>query len=466
LIPAVASGERQQILKLRRSPSSGISSVWNWKTPANFQEHCADRERVNPAAAPSPGGGKPVPRPGTNFVARQPILTADEKVFGYELLFRDGVEDFFSDSAIDADVASRSTLNTSMLLGLDALCDGRRAFVNCTRDILLKDYITLLPSGQTVVEVLETVPADDLVVAACRRLKEAGYMIALDDFAVNDPREALTDLADIIKVDLRATSADDVAAMANRYGPWRCRMLAEKVETREEFVTVNNAGFRYFQGYFFRRPETLTAHEIPGNRLNYLRMLTAVSQPELDLRGIENLVKSETSLCYRLLRYLNSAAFGFGAEIHSVRHALSILGEREVRRWIRLVATLGAGQDKASDLVLASLVRARFCEQLSPKLPHADSDLFLMGMLSLMDNILEIPMQQVLDNVPLDHESKAVLLGGASRLRPFYQLMLAQESGEWETMSALASQLHLSENDVAESYWQALQWARQVSAGA
>ena len=417
------------------------------------------------ASALNPDEGKPAPKPNTHFVARQPILTADEKVFGYELLFRDGVEDFFGATGAEAEAASRSTLNTSMLLGLDVLCDGRRAFVNCTRDILLKDYITLLPSGQTVVEVLETVPADDLVVAACRRLKEAGYMIALDDFGVNDPREALTDLADIIKVDLRATSVADAASMMKRYGPWRCRMLAEKVETREEFVATKKSGFLYFQGYFFRRPETLTTHEIPGNRLNYLRMLTAVSQRELNLRDIENLVKGETSLCYRLLRYLNSAAFGFGAEIQSVRHALSILGEREVRRWIRLVATLGAGQDKSSDLVLASLVRAHFCELLSPKIPHGDSDLFLMGMLSLMDNILEIPMRQVLDNIPIDQESKAVLLGGASRLQPFYRLMLAQESGEWKIVSELTSQLHLKESDVAEAYWQALQWARQVSAG-
>jgi c-di-GMP-related signal transduction protein len=423
---------------------------------------------TTPSSALSPGEDKPVPQPGTHFVARQPILTTDEKVFGYELLFRDGIEDFFRSP--DSDAASRSTLNSSMLLGLDVLCDGRRAFVNCTRDILLKDYVTLLPAGQTVVEILETVPADDPVVAACRRLKEAGYMIALDDFVVNDGREALTDLADIIKVDLRATAASDAAAMVQRYGPWRCRLLAEKVETREEFIASKKAGFLYFQGYFFRRPEILTAHEIPANRLNYLRMLTAVSQPELDVRHIENLVKGEASLCYRLLRYLNSAAFGFKAEIHSVRHALSILGEREVRRWIRLVASLGAGQDKASDLVLAALVRARFCELLSPKVQHnvqhGDSDLFLMGMLSLMDVILEIPMRQVLDNVPIDQECKAVLLGVTSRLRSFYQLMLAQESGEWTAVKALTTQLQLSESDVSAAYWQAMQWAREVSAGA
>jgi c-di-GMP-related signal transduction protein len=416
-----------------------------------------------PSSALGANKDKPLPQPGTQFVARQPILTTDEKVFGYELLFRDGIEDFFRSP--DSDAASRSTLNTSMLLGLDVLCDGRRAFVNCTRDILLKDYVTLLPSGQTVVEILETVPADDLVVAACRRLKEAGYMIALDDFGPDDPREALSDLADIIKVDLRVTSADDAAAMVQRYGPWRCRLLAEKVETREEFLASKKAGFLYFQGYFFRRPEIVTAHEIPANRLNYLRMLTAVSQPELDVREIENLVKGEASLCYRLLRYLNSAAFGFAAEIHSVRHALSILGEREVRRWIRLVASLGAGQGKSSDLVLSALVRARFCELLSPKIQHGDSDLFLMGMLSLMDTILEIPMRQVLDNVPIDQECKAALLGVTSRLRPFYQLMLAQESGEWVVVKELGAQLQLSESDVSDGYWQAMQWARQVSSG-
>jgi EAL and modified HD-GYP domain-containing signal transduction protein len=378
-------------------------------------------------------------------------------------LFRDGVENFFGETDVDA--ASRSTLNTSMLIGLDALCDGRRAFINCTREILLKDYITLLPSAQAVVEVLETVPADDLVVAACQRMKQAGYLIALDDFGVNDPREALTDLADIIKVDLRATSASDAALMVKKYGPWRCRMLAEKVETRDEFVAAKKAGFLYFQGYFFRRPEILTAHEIPANQLNYVRMLTAVSQPELDVRLIENLVKGEASLCYRLLRYLNSAAFGFAAEIQSVRHALSILGEREVRRWIRLVATLGAGQGKASDLVLAALVRARFCELLSPKIQSGNSDLFLLGMLSLMDSILEIPMRQVLENVPIDMESKAALLGTASSLRPVYQLMLAQESGEWKAVSDLSAQLRLAESEVADAYFEAMQWARQVSAG-
>jgi c-di-GMP-related signal transduction protein len=409
-----------------------------------------------------PDGQQPRSGPGARFIARQPILTREEQVFGYELLFRDGVENYFRSS--DPDAASRSTLDSSILMGLDVLCGNRRAFVNCTRDVLLKDYITLLPSSQVVVEVLETVTPDDQVLAACQRLKEAGYLIALDDFAADDPRQSLTDLADILKVDIRRTQAEQRVELMKRYGPWRCRMLAEKVETREEFFAVRKEGFVYFQGYFFREPEMLTTHEIPSNRLHYVRMLQAVSRPELDSREIENLIKSEASLCYRLLRYMNSASFGFANEIHSVRHALSLLGEREVRRWVRLVATFGAAQAKSSELVLAALVRARFCELLSSKIQHGDSDLFLLGLFSLMDSILETPMADLLTNVPVDQETKSVLLGGASRLRPLYQLMLARESGEWQDTSELSRQLHLTESEIAEAYWQAMQWARLVSA--
>ena len=395
-------------------------------------------------------------------MARQPILTKDEKVFGYELLFRDGIEDYFCPK--DPEAASKIMLDSSLIMGLDVLCNGGRAFVNCTRDMLLKDYVTLLPSSHTVVEILESVEPDDLVMAACQRLKEGGYMIALDDFSIDDKREPLTNIADIIKVDVRSTSPEERLAMVKKYGPWRCRMLAEKVETREEFMSAKKAGFAYFQGYFFRRPETMKTHAVPGNQLNYIKMLQVVSKPELEPREIENAIKGEASLCYRLLRYMNSANFGFASEIHSVRHALSMLGEREVRRWVRLVVTLAAGQNKSSDLVLSALVRARFCELLSPKIKHGESDLFLLGLLSLMDSILELPMTDVLEKVPIDQETRAVLLGETSYLRPLYQLMLAQESGDWQGTATLSKTLKLPESEVAEVHWNAMQWARQMTA--
>jgi len=414
--------------------------------------------------APKPAIAPTAPDAGArlNYVARQPILTADEKVFGYELLFRDGVENHFCET--DADSASRRTLDTSIQIGLQMLCDGRRAFVNCTRDVLLKDYMTLLPSTLAVVEVLESVPVDDLVIAALQRLKQAGYVIALDDFVANDPREPLTEFADILKVDIRQTPVDQAIATMKKYGPWRCRLLAEKVETREEFAAAKAAGFIYFQGYFFQKPEVLQSREIPANKMNYLRLLRAVSEPEIDVRKFEDMIKQEVSITYRLLRYLNSAAFGVQNEVHSIRHALALLGEREVRRWIRLAATLNMAENRSSELVTSAMLRARFCELLSPKVPHGESDLFLMGLFSMVDAILEIPMDKILEAVPMDFETKAVLLGKSSKLRPLYELMLARELGNWEKATECIRQLGLTESEVADAYWQAIQWARQVSA--
>ncbi len=396
------------------------------------------------------------------YVARQPIFDREEKVFGYELLFRDGLENAFHG---DTDEASRATLDRTLLMGLDVLCDGRRAFVNCTRDTLIKGLVTLLPSTTTVVEVLESVPADPDVLAACQRLKEAGYTIALDDYVANDPREALAELADIIKVEMQLTTEAEREALIRKFEPWHCRMLAEKVETNAEFVRAREQGFVYFQGYFFRRPEMMHTRDMPAHQMNYLRMLQEVSRPDLDVGGLEKLIKEEASICYRLLRYLNSAVFGFQNEIHSVRHALSILGERDVRRWVRLVAAVGAGQEKTSDLVLSALVRGRFGELLAPRVEHGESDLFLLGLLSLIDAMLEMPMAEVLEKIPLDHATKAVLLVQPSALRPVYQLMLAHESGEWEAAAELSCRLRLDSEEVAGFFWQAQQWAREVSSG-
>jgi c-di-GMP-related signal transduction protein len=410
-------------------------------------------------------GAKPQKSKGGNpslrYVARQPILSAEEKVFGYELLFRDGIEEYFR--ATDSDAASRSTLDTSILMGVDVLCDGRLAFINCTREVLLKDYITLLPPTQAVVEVLESVPVDELVIAACQRMRAAGYLVALDDYEVGDAREPLAQVADIIKVDLRTTSMEDAAGLVKRFRTAKCRLLAEKVETREEFLAAKQAGFAYFQGYFFRKPELMHAREIPANRINYLRLLQAITRAEPDPKEIEDVIKGEASLVYRLLRYLNSPVFGFTREIRSVGHALAMLGEREVCRWIRLAATLIAAQNKPSDLVLSALVRGRFCELLGPKLTYGGSDLFLVGLLSLMDAILEIPMGVVLEGISVDKDTKAVLLGQESQLSLVYRLMLAQEAADWDKVTRLSGQMQIQEAFVAECRWEAMEWARQMT---
>jgi c-di-GMP-related signal transduction protein len=290
-----------------------------------------------------------------------------------------------------------------------------------------------------------------LVIAACERLRVAGYMIALDDYGANDPRDPLTPLADIIKVDFERTTPAERTELVKRYGCPKRQMLAEKVETRDQFEAALQAGFVYIQGYFFRRPEVLKAGEIPANQVNYLRMLKAVSREEIDIREVENLIKSEASVLYRLLRYLNSPMYGMRNEIHSIRHTLAILGEREIRRWIRLVALVSAGEVKTSDPGVIGSGAGRFCELLSMRIPRTQSDLFLVGMVSMMDAILDIPMAEVLDKIAIDQDTKCVLSGHGGRLQPVYELMLAQEAGDWGKAKTSATRLRVGESEVGAS---------------
>jgi c-di-GMP-related signal transduction protein len=391
------------------------------KFPGNY----ADIERVKPSPAKEKSSGfSGLALPSQRYVARQPILDRAQNVFGYEILFRNGVEDYFN---ADPELAARSTVDSSLLFGITTLCHNRRAFVNCTREVLFKDLITLLPPTQAVAEILETVEPEDRVIAACKRLKSSGYLIALDDFAPNDPRVPLCEFADIIKVDVRATRPEERAGMMRRSASPKCKMLAEKIETPHEFQQARDMGFKYFQGYFFCRPELVIGREVPASRVHYVRLLEMVSRREIDMLELEKLLKQEASISYRLLRYLNSPVFGMALEVKST---MGILGEREMRRWIRLVVTVGAAEQTCSELVLMGLTRARFCEMLSDRV-QSNGDLFLMGLLSMMDAILEVSMEVLLEQIPVERETKAVLLGQKSTLQPLHQLLLAHESGNW-----------------------------------
>ncbi len=406
----------------------------------------------------------PVEKPAP-CIARQPILTADESVVGYELFFREDREQRRFSS--DADSATSAAIDTLNLVGLGVLCDGRLAFINCTHDALLTDYFALLPPDDVVVEIQETVPADEDAIQACRHLKQKGYSIALDNFVPDDRREPLVPYADFIKVDVTRIVPAHGASLVKRYATASCRMLAHKVETRQHFLTAQKAGFTRFQGYFFRHPENFRVREIPANQATYLRLLSAVSKPGVDFAEIEALIKHEPALCYRLLRYLNSPLLGLSAPVVSVRNALTLLGEQESVRWIRMATTLVMGQEKSSDLVLASLVRARFCELIAPRIEHGKADLFLLGMLSLIDAILAVPIGVVVEELCLDAAIKEQLLaakvGKKTPLSPIYDLMLAREVGDWGLVTQLGKQLNLSLSFVAETSNAAMRWAHEVT---
>jgi c-di-GMP-related signal transduction protein len=394
------------------------------------------------------------------FVARQPIFDRSRKVIGYELLFRAGVDEYFRG---EGEQASRSTLDTSVVLGLDTLCNGRLAFINCTAAILVKESVTLLPPNQVVIEIVETVEPNEQLIGAIRKLRASGFTIALDNFSPGDHREKLVEFADLIKVDVRTTTTSERSSLLADYRR-SCELLAARVETQEEFREAYEMGFSQFQGYFFRHPELMAVNQIPAHRLTFLRLLELVSHEDLDIDELEKVIKQDANICYRLLRYLNSAAFGFRNEVRSIRQAITILGERELRRWVRLLVTLTASSDKSGELVIGALTRARFCELISQRL-HCEGDLFLLGLLSLMDAILGIPMEVIVEHIPLDEETKTTLKGQSSAYQTFYQLVLAQESGDWAQCSALAGRLKLSEADASTMWWQAAEWAQQIRRG-
>jgi c-di-GMP-related signal transduction protein len=393
------------------------------------------------------------------YLARQPILNRARELFAYELLFRSSLQN--SCDGVDLDLASASVLDTSFLIGLEKITAGHPMFINCPRDFLLRDYVSLFPPQSVVVEILETVKPDQEVIDACRRLKRAGYLIALDDFIDSPDWAPLVAIADIIKVDFRLTDRREQSAIVSRYSGKKIRMLAEKVETHEEFAAGMQIGYSLFQGYFFCRPEMMQHRDLPSSKLTYLELMRAATAPEFDVRELALKIKHEPSLTFRLLRYLNSTVFGLRSEIHSVAHALSLLGEGELRKWIAVVSVGMLAEGKPDELMTVPLVRGRFCELLAPLagVPGQANDLFLMGLLSVMDAILDQPLVSILAELPVRSEIKDALQAQTGLYRQLLEIATAHERADWEKVGVLASETGMNEEQVSSLYVSAVDWS-------
>jgi c-di-GMP-related signal transduction protein len=394
------------------------------------------------------------------FAARMPILCTGEKIFGYKLLFRSDVNNYFHSA--EGDHASRGVIDLSSLIGFNTLSNNLPAFIVTTRDILVRQYLALLPSDKVIAEIPDTVFCDAEVVRACKQLKESGFKIALSNFRADDPRSELVEIADFLKVDIRMSTLADIATLTSCHRGRRPQLIAEKVETREDFEFCKAGGFSLFEGYFFRKPEMMRARGAQSNRTVHLRLLAAISRPNLNWRELEEIVKSDPMLYYRLLRYLNSTIFGLRGEVRTVGQALTHLGEHEIRRWCQLSGMLELSRSKPSHLALAALLRGRFAELIGDKVGCGNSNLFQVGLLSLMDAILETPMREVLEGLPIDANSRTVLLENTGPLSPIFDLMLAMEAGDWSRIAVLATQLGIDQKFVAQTQWTAMEWAHSI----
>lgn len=397
-----------------------------------------------------------------HFIARQPILDRKLRNVGYELLFRSGPQNAFHDA--DPNEASRSVIaDSSLLLGLRTLVEGKTAYFNVTREVLLSGHVTVLPADQVVIEIMETVMADDDVIAAVAALRGLGYTIALDDFVYHEGSLPLVKYAQIIKLDFLNSSAEERREIIGKLGRRGLQFLAEKVETMESVEEARDLGCSFFQGYFFSRPMILRSREVPGFKVQSLRILQEIQRPQLDFGDIEKLIKHDVSISYKLLRYTNSAAFGFRREISSLQEAMHLLGEREVRKILSLIVMTTLGRDRPEQLLTDSVVRGRFCEELAPRLGMSKraQDLFFLGMFSMIDAIVGRPMDQVLVDLPISIDVKEALLGTRGRLRTLLDFVVAFERGEWERAETRCAELALVWEDVPPIHWRAIAWSQE-----
>ncbi len=420
----------------------------------------ADIQGVDPCT-PTPGPPPGAPGP-TRFIARQPIFDRQEQVYGYELLFRSGLENRYTGD--DGDAAARDVADNFLNAGARTLTGGRKAFFNCTRQFLVNEYATLLPKRHAVIEVLETVEPDAEVLTACRKLKALGYVVALDDFVYDQKFQPFVELADIIKIDFQLSAPAARREAVERFGPLGIKLLAEKVETRADFSEAISSGYVYFQGYFFCKPQIVPSLHVPAFKLHYLQILQAINKPELNRYEIVALIDREVSLCYKLLRFVNSPLFGFRNRISSTRHALALLGDQEVKRWASVAAVLGLADNKPSELVLTSLARGRCCELLAANraTQREGQSMFLLGVFSLMEAMLGRPLSEIVAEVALPDAVRAALLGRPNRHGKVLELVRAFESGRWDEVRELAAALREDESRISAAYLEAVDWAQKV----
>jgi len=398
----------------------------------------------------------------TLHIARQPILDERGRVFGYELLYRHAAHD--SACSADGDLASARVLTEAILdLGLDTLTSGHQAFLNVTRPLLLGKLDSLVQPDGVVLEVLESVAVDNEVIDVCRHLHARGYRLALDDFVEGSAAETLLSYASFVKVDVLTTPPAAAAALASRLSREGIRLLAEKVETRDVFERMRRSGYTLFQGYYFCRPQIHHGAALPAQQLAYLRLLAALSKPDLTTAEVERLVKQDVSLSLRVLRSVNSAGYPIRREIRSIGQALVLLGIEPIRKWATVWCLAGLNGGATPELVTLALLRARTCELLGEMSTTAgSSELFLVGLFSLLDVMLSRTMTDALDGLPLSADVLGALEGQTSPLRSVLDAAIAYERGKWDAAASLAAASGLTPAALADAHTSALKWVQDA----
>jgi c-di-GMP phosphodiesterase len=387
-------------------------------------------------------------------VGRQPIFDRDLNVVGYELLYRGSATDTKAEFS-DPDLASiQVMLNSFLDIGLDQVVGDYPAYVNLTRNFLVGNIPIPLPAERVVLEVLESVVADDEVLRSLRQLSAQGYRIALDDFVYEQCREELVEVADIVKIDIQAMSRADVERHVRLLEGRHLKLMAEKVETHAEYDFCKKLGFDFFQGYFLCYPNVIEGPGLTTDRVSSIEIMVKLQEPHVGLDELDKLLRRDVVLGYKLMRLINSSNTDLHRKVDSLRHAAAVLGVRGIKNWLTLLSIRGLG-NPPRELIRTALLRARMCESLASEQGVGTCEKFYtVGLFSVLDAMLGLPMERVVTELPLADDISSALLNFEGTLGGALKCVIAYERGDWRNVHWMG----LTRGEIGEAYFEALAW--------
>ncbi|MGP1569416.1 MAG: EAL and HDOD domain-containing protein [Eubacteriales bacterium] len=397
------------------------------------------------------------------YVARQPIFNKNRDIIAYEILYRN--PETKTAESIDGDYATSSVLMiTSVLASVEDLLDKKFAFINFTKTLLCDNTVTLFSKDNLVVEILEDIVPDPLLLSNLKKLKEMGYTLALDDFTADYKYQEIIDLVDIIKVDFMLTTREEQHSIIIKHKREGLKFLAEKIETSEEFDLALGMGYDYFQGYYFAKPKLFNYTDIKISSYTCFKILDVLSGPSPNYDDLTQIVETDVALSYKLFKYANSPIYGGRTQLTSIKDALVRLGFQNIHDWIYLIVLRSISQGQSNDLVSVSLQRAKMLESLAVQFGHPKqkSEYFITGLFSLVDVLTNLPMQDAIKDLQLSHEIKSALLFKSGALGKSLNLIIAYESGNWQSFEDSCKTLRLKVNTVISSYFSSLEWAKKT----
>ena len=393
---------------------------------------------------------------GARYVTRQPILNLHSKVHAYELLFSSGPRAEFSG---DRETAARTLLDSTVLFGLEKLSCGLPAFVKCTPEMLTGSLVEMLPPAMTVLEIANWTDPSTELMDACSRLKAAGYRLALNLSKWNPRADRLAEMADYFKVDFSQTDSRERRLLLNARRSAQRALIAENVDTQEQFRTARDEGFVLVEGFYFCRPELLDSRQVPANRLSQLEILRLLRDDTLNLHKLTQLVKRDASLTYRLMKLINSPVCAMQQEVHSVQAALLAVGEETFRRMATVAITGELNAGRPNELLRMAFVRGRFCELAARGAGFDCTEQYLLGLLSLLPAMLRVPMNDLAPALPLRQEIRRALQGETNPERSLLAWIERYEVGDWNECGEIARMRGLDEDGLLCSYQEAVSWA-------